>query len=89
MELHVRCLPLARPARPPAQAGKGEVRSAPGVGIGTRTHGRVNCRGLEAWTLEAGHGSTTSSPRLVSAFEERANVGRSELRTSWGRGNPG
>lgn len=87
MELHVRCLPLARPARTAqhkhnctSRQGRGaESRRAPGVG--TRTHGRVNCGGLDPprpWKRATPPRATARPPRrLVSAFEERAGERRS------------
>lgn len=64
---------------PPAQqhstsTGKGEVRRAPGVG--TRTHGRVNCGGLDPprpWKRATPPRATARPPRrLVSSVGQRS-----------------
>jgi hypothetical protein len=85
MELHVRCLPLARPARTAAQHKHRQGRGAESAGS-RDAHARARqlwrpgpAKTLEAGHPSTGHGSTTSSPRL-----ER----RSEVRTSWGLGRP-
>jgi len=77
MELHVRCLPLARPARTAAQRKHRQGRGAESAGS-RDAHARARqlwrpgpAKTLEAGHPSTGHGSTTSSPRL-----ERRSVGQ-------------
>jgi hypothetical protein len=70
---------------PPAQqhstsTGKGEVRRAPGVG--TRTHGRVNCGGLDPprpWKRATPPRATARPPRRLVSSVGRSVRGQNEL----------